>query len=56
MIPQANKAERLRQEIMVTVRANGEPATGELWLSLAFRTESELVKIAQALHINTKHT
>ncbi len=43
--------ERLRQEIMNTVRANNLPVTGEFWLMLVFRTEAELKDIAHELHI-----
>jgi hypothetical protein len=45
---------RLRQEIMLTMKANGLPVTGDFWLFLVFRTEAELRKIARELHINPK--
>jgi hypothetical protein len=36
---------------MLCVKANQLPVTGELWLGLAFRTESELKQICQELNI-----
>ena len=44
--------EQLRQEIMLTVKANELPITGEFWLMLVFRTDKELRKIAQELNIS----
>jgi len=44
-------AEQLRHEIMLTVRANNLPVTGEFWLMLVFRTEAELKDIAHGLNI-----
>ena len=38
---------------MLCIKANGLTVTGEIWFSLVFRTENELVKIAKELHINT---
>lgn len=44
----------LRQEILACILANGLPISGELWLTLVFRTESELRQIAGELHIYPK--
>jgi hypothetical protein len=41
----------MRQNIMLNMRANNLPVTGEFWLMLVFRTESELKKICQEMHI-----
>ena len=45
---------RLRQSIMICMKANGIPVTGELWLHLVFMDESALAGIARELHIDTK--
>jgi hypothetical protein len=50
------RKERLRQEIMITVKANGLTVTGEFWFMLVFRTESELRSIASDLHIHAAQT
>lgn len=42
----------LRQEILLTMKANNLYISGELWLTLAFRTESELKTICRELHID----
>lgn len=44
----------MRHEIFITIKANGVPVTGDLFLALAFRTEDELRKLCAELHINTK--
>lgn len=49
----ADRMQRMRHEIMQTIQANNLPVTGDFWLMLVFRTEQELVKICQELHINT---
>ena len=46
-------ADQMRHEILLVVKANGYPTTGDLFFSLAFRTESELRAICRALHIDT---
>ena len=46
-----DRAAALRQEIMLRVKANNLPVTGELWLTLVFCSESELAAIAADLHI-----
>jgi len=43
--------ERLRHEIMLNVKANGIPVTGEFWLMLIFRTESQLREICREMNI-----
>lgn len=43
----------IRQNILLAIKANGLPVDGDLWLSLAFRSRGELIKIAQELHIAT---
>lgn len=43
--------EILRQEIMLNLKANGLPVTGEFWLMLTFRTESELREIASEMKL-----
>lgn len=45
---------RLRHLIMLNVKANNLPVTGEFWLMLAFRNESELRKIAADMNIFVK--
>lgn len=40
-------------EILIQCRANNVPTTGDLFFSLAFRSESELKVICQELHIKT---
>jgi hypothetical protein len=47
-------AEHMRKEIMNTVKANSQPVTGDFWLMLVFRTESELRQICQEMNINTR--
>jgi hypothetical protein len=47
------RKQALRQEIMLAVKANGLEVTGDFWLMLVFRTESELKQIASELHIKT---
>lgn len=47
----AQRKQALRHDIMLVVKANGLEVTGDFWLMLIFRTESELKKIAQELHI-----
>lgn len=42
---------RLRQEIMITVKANNLQVTGEFWFMLVFRSESELRQIASELNV-----
>lgn len=45
---------RLRQEILICMKANGIRVTGEVWLTLVFMDEAALAAIARELHINTK--
>lgn len=47
-----NKKEMI-EAILLNVKANGAPITGELFFSLAFRSESELKKICSELCIST---
>lgn len=47
----SDKSTILRQEIMLCVKANNLPVSGDFWLMLAFRTEAELIAIAQEMHI-----
>lgn len=47
------RSERMRHEIMLCVKANGNEVTGDFWFMLAFRTEAELVAICQELNIKT---
>lgn len=49
--PTTDRAATMRHEIMLTVKANGLPVSGEFWLTLAFRTETELAAICRELHI-----
>ena len=46
-----DKSAIMRQEIMINMKANKVPVTGKFWLALVFRTESELKKICQEMHI-----
>jgi|688.fasta_scaffold03485_12 hypothetical protein len=41
----------LRHDIMNVIRANNLEVTGEFWLMLVFRSESELKEIARGLHV-----
>jgi len=41
----------MRQSIMNTVKANGIPVSGELWITLIFRSESELKTICSEMNI-----
>ena len=50
---QADK-NRMIQEILLQCRANNTPTTGDLFFSLAFRTDSELKKICSELGIKNK--
>lgn len=42
------------QEVLINCQANNVRTTGDLFFSLAFRTESELKKICSELGIATK--
>ena len=46
-----NRKKIMIELILQTVAANQLPVTGELFFTLAFRTESELVAICHELHI-----
>jgi hypothetical protein len=41
----------LIKEILMVAKANNVPTTGDLFFSLAFRTEKELIAIAKELRI-----
>jgi hypothetical protein len=45
------RKQALRHDIMNVIRANNLEVTGEFWLMLIFRTESELKEIARGLHV-----
>lgn len=45
------KCEMMRHEIMLCVKANQLPVTGDFWFMLIFRTEAELVSICHELNI-----
>lgn len=47
-------SEQMRHEIMITVKANQIQVTGEFWLMLAFRTQSELAEICREMNISTE--
>ena len=47
------KRKKLIEEILQVCKASDVPTTGDLFFTLAFRTEKELRKIASALLINT---
>jgi hypothetical protein len=48
----ASKREQiLRHSIMECVKANGLPVTGDFWLMLVFRTETQLREIAREIGI-----
>lgn len=47
----SDRATVLRQEIMLCVKANNLPVSGDFWLMLAYRTEAELVQIARELNV-----
>lgn len=47
-------AENMRHAIMNTVKANNIPVTGDFWFMLVFRTDKELRKMCQEMHIATK--
>lgn len=42
---------RLRQEILICMRANGIAVTGETWLQLVFMPVESLEAICRELHI-----
>jgi hypothetical protein len=44
----------LRHEIMLCMKANNVPVTGEAWLSFVFRSESELQQMCAELNIHVK--
>lgn len=46
--------EELRQEIVLACRANGVHNLDAVWLSLAFRSHSELIKLCRELHIKVE--
>lgn len=45
---------KLITAILQCMAANGLYISGDLWLALAFRTESELRQICRELHINSE--
>jgi hypothetical protein len=45
------RKQALRHDIMNVIKANNLEVSGDFWLMLVFRTESELKKIAQGFHI-----
>jgi len=45
------RKQALRHDIMNVIKANNLEVTGDFWLMLVFRTESELKKIAQGFHV-----
>lgn len=45
------RKQAIRHDIMNVIRANDLEVTGDFWLMLAFRTESELKEIARGLHV-----
>jgi len=44
-------AEEMRHAIMLNVKANQPPVTGDFWLFLAFRTDSQLRSICREMGI-----
>lgn len=51
MTTSAKRQQNMRHDIMTCVKANGLQVSADFWFMLIFRTESELVKICQELHI-----
>jgi hypothetical protein len=47
------RKQALRHDIMNVIKANTFEVTGDFWLMLIFRTESELKEIARGFHIKT---
>ena len=47
------KKARLIEDILQAVKCGTAPITGDFVFMLAFRTESELIEIANEFHINT---
>jgi hypothetical protein len=45
------RKQALRHDIMNVIKANNFEVTGDFWLMLIFRTESELKEIARGLHV-----
>lgn len=43
--------EAMINEILMVCKANNVPTTGDLFFSLAFRTESELKRICKELNV-----
>ena len=44
-------ADEMRQRIMLNVRANNIPVTGDFWLFLVFRTDAQLRAICAEMNI-----
>jgi hypothetical protein len=45
------RKQALRHDIMNVIKANNLEVTGDFWLMLVFRSESELKEIARGLHV-----
>jgi hypothetical protein len=45
------RKQALRHDIMNAIKANNLEVTGDFWLMLIFRSESELKEIARGLHV-----
>lgn len=45
------KREYLRQEIMLQIKANNLPVTGDVWISLIFASDQALIGMAQELGV-----
>jgi predicted neuraminidase len=45
------RKQALRHDIMNVIKANNLEVSGEFWLMLIFRTESELKEIARGIHV-----
>ncbi|MCK9154503.1 MAG: hypothetical protein M0P12_00165 [Paludibacteraceae bacterium] len=44
----------MRHQIMIAIRANGVPVTGDMWFSLVFKSKNQLKAMCNELHIITK--
>jgi hypothetical protein len=43
--------DQIRQEILITIKANNIYISGDVYFALVFRTKQELIKIAQEMNI-----
>jgi len=49
---EAQSEANMRQAIMIAMKANNVPVTGEVWFSLVFASRTALEQIASELHVS----